>query len=61
MLTGPSSRAFVATYLPLAILKPDAAIELQILPSFGLISQLLTRGIDLVCGQPLGYTSSCYN
>lgn len=46
MLTGPSSRAFVTTYLPLAILKPDAAIELQIPPSFGLISQLLTRGID---------------
>lgn len=37
MLTGPSSGVFVPTYLSVAILKPDAAIKLQIPPSFGLI------------------------
>lgn len=48
-------------YLSVAIIKLDVVTELQIPPCFELIYQFLTCRTDLVCGQPLGYTSSCYN
>lgn len=38
MLRGPTSSTLVPTYLSAAILKPDVATELQMLPALGSLS-----------------------